>query len=346
MCNAFPLAALAVLAAAADMPSEAQEPAGTGAKSCQFWGQIAGAAGRLPEGLDVELKGSEKSTNQRVHATANGNFELRAVPPGEYQFRIEDRSGKLIHQQRLWLGGKSEPVLLLVPDERAEFASKYAVSFAELQRQPPRRARKAFQQAHKAGAEGDLTRSIQLLEQALSSDPDFAEAHNDLAAALARAGRTEEALRHAQTAFRLNSRLPEAGCNFALLLASLKRYSEAEIAARQLLNGSPAEGAIRNSSQPSASGAARFYAPELRGVLAVSLIGQKRNLGEALKDVDESATEIPFIRLLAARALVENGETRLGLDQVSAYLRSAANDCEKADLEAWVNSVRSQLGVE
>ncbi|HYK61702.1 MAG TPA: hypothetical protein VEV85_19870, partial [Bryobacteraceae bacterium] len=104
-------------------------------------------------------------------------------------------------------------------------------------------------------------------------------------------------------------------------------YPEAEITARQLLNGS-------------------YYAPELRGVLAISLIGQKRNLGEALKDLDQSAVEIPFVRLLAARALVENGETRLGLDQVSAYLRSAANDCEKAELQAWVNSVQSQLGVE
>jgi len=327
MYNAFPLAALALFVAAADLPSGTPEAVEGGAKSCQIWGQIAGAAGRVQEGLDIELTGSEKSANQRVRATANGNFELRAVPPGEYQFRIVDRSGKVLHQQTQWLGDKPESVLLLVPDRQAELAGKYAVSFAQLQRRTPARAWKAFREAHKAGAEGDLTRCIQRLEEALSIDPDFAEAHSDLAAILARVDRTEEALGHAQTAFRLNPRLPEAGANFALLLASLKKYPEAEITARQLLNGS-------------------YYTPELRGVLAISLIGQKRNLGEALKDLDQSAVEIPFVRLLAARALVENGETRLGLDQVSAYLRSAANDCEKAELQAWANSVQSQLGVE
>jgi tetratricopeptide (TPR) repeat protein len=317
-------AALALFAAAADLPSGAPQAAEGGAKRCQIWGQIAGASGRLQEGLDIELTGSEKSANQRVRATANGNFELRAVPPGEYQFRIVDRSGKVLHQQTQWLGDKPESVLLLVPDQQAELAGKYAVSFAQLQRRTPNRAWKAFREAHKAGAAGDLTRCIQRLGEALSIDPDFAEAHSDLAAILARVGRTDEALGHAQTAFRLNPRLPEAGANFALLLASLKKYPEAEIAARQLLNASS-------------------YAP---GVLAISLIGQKRNLGEALTVLDESALEIPFVRLLAARALVENGETRLGLDQVSAYLRSAANDCERAELEAWANSVQSQLGVE
>jgi tetratricopeptide (TPR) repeat protein len=327
MYNAFPLAALALFAAAADLPPGAPEAAAGGAKSCHLWGQIAGAAGRLQEGLDVELTGSEKSANQRAHATASGNFELRAVPPGEYQFRIVDRSGKVLHQQTQWLGDKPESVLLLVPDQQAELAGKFAVSFVELQRRTPTRAWKAFREAHKAGAEGDLTRCIQRLEEALSIDPDFAEAHSDLAAILARVGRTEEALGHAQTAYRLNPRLPQAGANFALLLASLKKYPEAEITARHMLNAS-------------------YYAPELRGVLAISLIGQKRNLGEALKVLDESAVEIPFVRLLAARALVESGETRLGLDQVTTYLRSAANACEKPGLETWVNSVQSRLGLE
>src|SRR5215469_16961019 len=210
MCNAFPLAALALFAAAADPPPGVGQAAESGAGGCRLWGQIAGAASRLPEGLDVELAGRGKSGRQKVHAAANGNFELRAVPPGEYRFRVVDRSGKVLHQHRQWLGDKSESVLLLVPDQRAELTSKYAVSFRELQRQTPSRAWKAFREAHKSGAEGDLTRSIQRLEEALSIDPDFAEAHTDLAAILARVDRTEEALGHAQTAFRLNPRLPEA----------------------------------------------------------------------------------------------------------------------------------------
>jgi Flp pilus assembly protein TadD len=72
------------------------------------------------------------------------------------------------------------------------------------------------------------------LYEALSIDPDFREAHSDLAARYAKMGRIE--LAACEAAFDLNSVPPEAGCNFALLLVSLKRYPEAEVVARRLLN--------------------------------------------------------------------------------------------------------------
>jgi Flp pilus assembly protein TadD len=162
------------------------------------------------------------------------------------------------------------------------------------------------------------------LNEALSIDPAFAEAHSDLAARYAKMGRIDEALQHAQMAFKLNSALPEAGCNFALLLVSLKKYSEAETIARRLLSG------------PS-------YLPELHGVLAISLIGQQRSLDEAFEHLRQATNEIPFIALLAARALVEIGKPMLAVDQVKAYLQSSAHECERQELEAWVSSVQSQL---
>ena len=293
-------------------------------KPCEIWGQVAGDARRLQDGLDIELIGRDKAAKQRVHVSSSGNFDLQAVPAGAYQFRIIDRTGAVIYEKSELLGSKQNFVLLLIPDSRSEVSARNTVSFAALQHKAPGGAWDAYRAAQKAGRTGDIEKCIQRLNDALSIDPDFAEAHSDLAARYARLGRIDEALQHAQVAFSLNSALPEAGCNFALLLVSLKRYPEAEIVARRMLNGSS-------------------YLPELHGVLAISLIGQQRNLDDALEHLRQAATEIPFITLLAARALAEIGKPSLAVNQVKVYLQSSAHECERQELEAWVSSVQSQL---
>ena len=318
-----PLLALALYTGMPNVYSQTQlatsEP-----KSCEVWGQVAGDSRRLQDGLDIELVGRDKTAKRRVHVSSDGNFDFQAVPAGDYHVRVVDRTGTVIHEQYQALGGKRDFVLLLIPSTRSEASARNTVSFAALQHKTPNRAWDAFRAAQKAGMAGDVEKCIQRLNYALLIDPDFAEAHSDLAARYAKMGRIDEALQHAQTAFSLNSSLPEAGCNFALLLVSLKQYPEAEAVARRLLN-SP------------------YYLPELHGALAISLIGQQRNLDEAFQHLRQSATEIPFIKLLAARALTEIGKPALALDEVKEYLKSSSHECERQDLEAWVSSVQTQL---
>jgi tetratricopeptide (TPR) repeat protein len=323
MYHSVPLLALVLFVLIQDVHSQTQLTL-KDQKPCEIWGQVAGDAHRLQDGLDIELVGRDKSAKQRVHVSNNGNFDFQPVPAGGYQFRVIDRTGAVIHEQSELLGSTPNFVLLLIPDPRSEVSARNTVSLVSLQHKTPARAWDAFRAAQKAGSAGDTEKCIQRLNDALSMDPDFAEAQSDLAARYAKMGRIDEALQHAQTAFRVNSALPEAGCNFALLLVSLKRYPEAETVARRLLSG------------PS-------YLPELHGVLAISLIGQRRNLDEAFDHLRQAATEIPFITLLAARALAEIGEPTLAVNQVQTYLQSSAHECERHELEAWVSSVQSRL---
>jgi tetratricopeptide (TPR) repeat protein len=293
-------------------------------KPCEVWGQVAGDARQLQDGLDVELIGRDKTVRQKVHVSSTGNFDFHPVPAGQYQLRVTDRAGLVIHEQSELLGGKQGFILLLIPDTRSGGSARNTVSFATLQHKTPSRAWDAFRMAQKAGNAGDTEKCLQDLNEALSIDPEFAEAHSDLAARYAKMGRVDVALQHAQMAFSLNSSLPEAGCNFALMLVSLKRYPEAETIARRLLTGSS-------------------YLPVLHGIVAISLIGQRRNFDEALGHLRLASTEIPFITLLAARAFAEVGETTFAVDQVKLYLQSSAHECERQELEAWVYSVESQL---
>jgi len=173
-------------------------------------------------------------------------------------------------------------------------------------------------------AAGDIQKAVQRLQKALLIDPDFPEAHSDLAAIYAQMGRIEEGLHHAQAAFNLNPQLPEAGRNLALLLVKLKRYPEAEIVTRRMLNG-------------------RYNLPVLHGVLAVSLIEQREDVNEALGHLQQAVGEFPFVRLMAARALGDVGRFDLAVIQAGEYLQSSANESERPALEAWVASIQSQL---
>ena len=293
--------------------------------SCEIWGQIVGSARLLQEGLEIELAdrapGKQRTVNkQRVRVLANGNFEFHPVPTGDYQFRVLDRSGDIVLEQVKSVTGKNDFVLLIVHDPKAQLVLRNTVSLSALQHKVPKRAWDGFRAAQKARASGDTQSSIEHLQNALVLDPEFAEAHSDLAAIYAGVGRVDEALEHARSAFSLNPQLPEAGCNFALLLVSQKRYQEAETTARRLLSG-------------------QSYLPLVHGVLAVSLIEQVKNIDEGLEHLREAAVEYPFFRLLAARSLSEIKRPDLALIQVKKYLQSSAHDCERQDLEAWVASV-------
>jgi tetratricopeptide (TPR) repeat protein len=292
--------------------------------TCEVWGQIAGASSQVQEGLDIELAGRETSSKQKVHVSTKGNFEFEAVPAGDYRFRVKDRSGAVILDQMQSLTGKDDFVFLVIRDQQTVLVSKDTVSLAALRHKTPSRALEAYREARKAGAAGDIQKAIQRLQDALVIDPDFAEAHSDLAVRYAKMGQVEEGLQHAQIAFNLNPGLPEAGCNLAMFLVTLKQYKDAEIASRRMLDGGS-------------------YLPELHGVLAISLIGQRKNLDEALDHLRQAAAAFPYLMVLAAHAFMEIGRPELAVDQVKTYLQTSAHDCERKKLQAWVDSEQSQL---
>lgn len=324
MYNAVTLFAFMLFVFSAPIHSEVALNVDGAPKACQIWGQIAGASSLLLDGLDIELAGRDKTSKQRVHVSTNGNFEFQAVPAGDYRFRVMDRSGAVVLEQTQSLSSKDDFVFLILHDSRTALIAEDTVSFASLQHKTPKRAWDAFRDAQKAGVAGDVQRSMQRLQDALAIDPDFAEAHSDLAVRYAKLGQVEEGLQHAQTAFNLNPSLPEAGCNVAVFLVSLKRYPDAEVAARRMLSG-------------------QSYIPEMHGALAMSLIGQRRNLDEALDHLRQATADFPYIKVMAARVLVEIGRPDLAVDQVRSYLQSSAHDCEREKLQAWVDAVQSRL---
>ena len=303
-----------------------------GRAACETWGQIVESSGALRGGLDIEFTSlrvtpSGGPLKQKVRVLANGSFDVGSLPAGEYKVRVKDTSGAVLLEQVKKIAPDDDNFLfLLVRDPKWQAASQNTVSLSALQHKTPKRAWDVYQAAKKAHVAGDDDGAVQGLRSAIEIDPDFAEAQSDLAALYARQGRIDQALEHAQIAFHLDPQLPEAGANLALLLMSLKRYPEAENVARRLITD-------------------QYWESVSHGVLAVSLIGERKDSDEALRNLGEAASSLPFFRLLAARAFFEAGRPDLSVIQVKQYLQTAAHDCERPSLETWVAAVQRRFAL-
>src|SRR5581483_8423728 len=132
--------------------------------SCQVWGQIAGARRLIEEGLDIELinRNSAPAPREKAQVLANGNFDFPAVPAGQYQFRVTDKSGAILLEETKALGGNNDFVLLVLPDPKRQMAAAAGVaSLQSLQHRSPSRAWDAFRAARKAYSAGDTVQTVQ-----------------------------------------------------------------------------------------------------------------------------------------------------------------------------------------
>jgi tetratricopeptide (TPR) repeat protein len=78
-----------------------------------------------------------------------------------------------------------------------------------------------------SGNSAESDEAIGHFREAMTINPDYAEAHGNLAAALTALGRMDEAIRHCEEALRIKPEYPEAHCNLAIILEGRGRTDEA-----------------------------------------------------------------------------------------------------------------------
>ena len=283
---------------------------------CAIWGQVVVPGRSLQEPMFVELLGKNGVTNQKV-PVINGNYRFKSVTPDWYQFRISDRSARVIYKETRAVRGTDDHIIIFAPQALPAHSGAYTVSFAELKRKTPRKALEEYNAAVKDADRGDLRTSIERLLKALDIDPYFPEARINLAIQYNRMGLHQEALQQSRRAFELNPENLEVRYRHAMLLLAAKNYQECEAVARRM---------IRN----------QWYAAQMKAALAISLIGQRRDFAEAFYYLQQAATEFPMARLLAVNTLMEIGWNEAAVNQMKTYLNFSANPCERARLGAWI----------
>ena len=283
---------------------------------CELWGVIVSSNRSSAEGMKIEFvrEGEARRQSMRV---IQGAFDFPSIHPGIYHFRVIDRSGKIVVWKTQALNGIDDHVVIYLPYAISEPSVKNIVSRVELNHKIPRQARNAFHVAQKADERGDLPESIEAFEKALTIDPRFVEAEINLAMQYTRSRQPEQAIAHAQRAFEMRSGDPDTARTLALILLDAKQYVQIERVARLML--------IKQQA-----------VSEMHGLLAISLIGQRRNLDEAFAQLELAAKDFPITRWLAANTLIETGLPKLAAAQINSYLKSSANECERDSLESWI----------
>jgi Tfp pilus assembly protein PilF len=123
----------------------------------------------------------------------------------------------------------------------ADQASGETISAARLRHQPPRRARTAFLRGVKLSTAGDYRGAASEFANAIAADPDFSEAHGNLAVEYTWTGRLEDSVPEFQRALQLDPATALHHANFSYTLIQLKRFADAEAEAQTAVGLNPSD---------------------------------------------------------------------------------------------------------
>ena len=174
-----------------------------------------------------------------------------------------------------------------------------AVSVEAL-KMPPRAVRE-FQQALKDYKAGNMKGSAAHLDKSLAIYPEYPEAHNTLGVMYAQLHEPEKALAEFRKASSFDPKMVNAVNNQSAILLFMRRYPEAESAARHALDLDPQHKSTRY-------------------LLGRILLAENQNTAETMELLRQSRTDFPPARLFLSQVLINRGEKDAALEELNAYL--------------------------
>lgn len=260
---------------------------------------------------------------ERVMINGDGSFEFRYARPGAHELRLVTMSGTIIHQETVFITGANQFLSIRLPDSPGASRSvDSTISLRQLTHKIPPQAQKAYNKGEQASAKGKHREAADLFRQAVTIDPEFVDAFNELGAAEAALGNLPQAAEDFQKAVDLVPEHRLALPNLSIVLAKLRRFREAAEVARRALKVVPASGTVRY-------------------ILAASLLFEKGDTDEALDNLERATSEVPKAHLVAADILALRGKRLEAIRHLEEYLRVApAGDKDRARAEAKLAELR------
>jgi tetratricopeptide (TPR) repeat protein len=275
----------------------------------------------LGDAYIVELHPLSGSMNrQQTIASGTGDFHMSGVEVGDYRLIVTDHQGGVIYQQLLHIDKSGAPIEVRLPASSSAKAPAGTVTLASLRHNVPKQAVREYRAAVEARHRADGETAIAHLLKAVAIDPEFAAAHNDMAAQYLDGKRYDSALAELDKAEALDPASIAVQLNRAICLSRIGRFVEAETAARRAMQ---LDGASARS----------------RYLLGLILINQRKFTREALDDLVESSEKYPEARLTAAQVLVQTGRNSEAREQLSRYLDGCkAQNCQS--VQKWLEGLR------
>ena len=172
---------------------------------------------------------------ERTLISGDGSFRFNHGADSWYAVRVVAGPGEnpLVEETRL--GGPGSSLILRLPEQKTDRPASGRVSLHDLQHPIPKKAVRAVVEAQRYSEAHDRLKAIAKLEEAIRIAPAFREAHANLGAEYARAGRMDEAVRQFQAALVIGPPDALIYSNLSLVLLNLKQYRDGEESARKAL---------------------------------------------------------------------------------------------------------------
>jgi len=271
--------------------------------------------------MTVELSG-DGMRFETAFVNADSSFEFRSVTPGMHQLRVLGANGQVLYQEYVSVNPNQNLSIHLPEQPPAKRAGDSTVSLQQLQHKVPPAAQKAFEKGERAATKGNLDQARTCFEEAVTRDPEFADAYNELGGVNASQNHLPEAAEQFQKAINLVPEHRKALPNLSIVLAKMDRFHEAGQVARRALQFVPGDS-------------------RMHYILAASLVDEHGNIDEILAHLDRAAADIPSAHLAAADLLAERGRSEEAIHRLEGYLeRAAPGDALRPKVEARLAQLR------
>jgi len=193
-------------------------------------GEIQSGGASPLAGFYVELYNSQDHTVvDRVLTGSDGRFQIFNATPGWYSIRVLAAPGAdpLVEEHRQIAPGNA-PIVLQLPALSSEKAPGGIISLRELKHPINKQALRRLAEAQRYTEKNEPLKAAAKLEEALRIDPDYRDAHTNLGALYARAGRLEEARQHFLRALEIGPPDVIIYSNLSWACLALRQVSEAE----------------------------------------------------------------------------------------------------------------------
>ena len=267
--------------------------------------------------ITVELSGNGVSPSESVLVNPDNTFEFHSATPGVHELRVIGNSGQILHQENVNIGSAVQTISLHLPEPpNANRSAGSVISLQQLRHKVPPAATKAFDKGEQAIAKGDLLQARSSFEEAVSIDPEYADAYNELGGVEAGLKQLPEAAAEFQKAIDLVPEHPMALPNLSIILAKMQRLHEAGQVAKRALRVVPADG-------------------RMHYILATSMLAEDGPIDQVIEEYERSASTVRVAHVVAAELLEQQGRSQEAIQHLETYLATAGpDDALRAKAEA------------
>ena len=193
------------------------------------------------------------------------------------------------------------------------------VTIQQLRHVVPGKAQKEMQKADKARLAGRNEDAISRYKAAISIDPEYVAARNNLAAIYLINDNLQLGSEQLEEAIKIDPHNPTLFRNLSICYELARQLAAAERAARQAID-------LDRSDLPS------------RMILGLVLVEQGKFTQEAQRCFERGCHQFPVAHLLAGRVLVGQGEVEKGQAEIQEYLATGDQDNRNLALK-WLESL-------